>query len=357
MNVCGSVPSFYEFQIFRSRNLDCLSRETVPEFLLHHSQRFVKTFSIVPFFGFTWWAYPFHEQFHALADFDSKLVQLLKLMESEKEIMERTMLIFISDHGDRTSFFSSSTVESYIERGLPPLFIRMPDKLRRIQPQMQESLQRNSIQFTTPFDLHHTMLHMLSLNNHSFTSERSKNHKKTEKIPDKFTATRFDRSSLLVDVPVNRTCEITHVPMAFCMCNLDYDNSSDTNKMHQILDKRIGPSTLQFAINKLNQRVQTSKYKEVCELWYASPKDILYTKVVGQRGNSVEIVLAFAVWPGEARFEARMKIQLRESKNLVRLIGFARINRYGDQSWCVGRTSDSDKEMREMCMCKHRKPY
>ena len=289
-----------------------------------------------------------------MAEFDLELAQFLELVGSDKEILESTMLIYLSDHGGRFSSFSRTSVEGYIERALPPLFIRIPDRLKRSNPAMQESLERNSGQFVTPFDLHHTMLHILSLSNQSVT--KTQENARLEKSED-FSATKNDRSSLLVDVPRNRACKSTNIRLASCVCDIDYDErSTNAPKGLDTMDDTIEQASLQFAINKLNQKVQGSGYKDVCSVWYARYWDFQYLRPLSQEGNSSEVVLGFSARPGNAQFEARMSIEIKENKYFARLIGFARVSHYGSQSWCVGWTSDSDKEMRELCMCKVQKP-
>ena len=321
--------------------MDCTSGETVPEFMVRYSERFLRKFSKFPFFAFTWFGYPFHEDVYSLASMDDKLLRFFQSIQSQPELLQRSIIIFLSDHGDRTSFFNSMSIESYIERGLPPLFIRLPDRLQKNHPEMARAILSNAGQLTTPFDIHHTLLHILSMNSRLESGEV-------------FEPQLKDRASLLTSVGNRRNCSNTNIPATNCLCNVHYHAEESYSGSSFKPNNGFKARALKFVVDKLNFKVRQSKYKGECEKWYTKNlKDVIYARKIGQAGvETTEFIFAFQAWPGQAKFEARFVARLQPKLVFKELVGFARINRYGDQSWCVGSSSDSDKEMKELCICK-----
>ncbi|CAG7827551.1 unnamed protein product [Allacma fusca] len=329
----GKNPKYY--------SAECTSQERVPEFLLRYSIRWLKKFANTPHFFLSWFAYPFHEDIYSLANFDEYIASFFEFLKSEASLLRKSVVIFVSDHGDRMSFFNSKSIESYFERGLPFFQIRLPDQMKENYPDIVEAIQSNSRKLTTPFDVHHTLLHVLSLNTN------------LDLVSKNFEPERKDRCSLFVDMPSNRTCASTNIPLTNCLCNAQYDkNAKGTSKISPGFANKL----LAFSVSNLNMKVLKSKYSQLCSKWSSSSDDIIYTRYISQTKAFSEILIAFTANPGEAKFEARLKITKSAGafiiKKFTEVVGFSRINKFGDQSWCIPMETDEDKEMKELCLCK-----
>jgi hypothetical protein len=295
----------------------------------------------MPFFHFAWLANPFHDDVYALASMDRQLVKLFEMISFNQDLLRNTLIIFLSDHGDRTSFFSSSeqSPESYIERGLPPLFVRLPDRLKSQNPETMRTLKSNSEKLTTPFDIHETLLHVLSLRPET----------QSMSTPDK-----TDRSSLLKTFLTNRTCESTNIPTANCLCNVEYNESYESSSDSDA-GKDFTTQVLLFAIGRLNAKVESSMYRRNCSRWESSWwQPVGFHRITSRNSKFIGSVIAFTVSPGSAKFEARIQTALNVDgslSNSSELIGFSRISSYGDQSWCIRGETDVDKIMKELCYC------
>ncbi|CAG7722260.1 unnamed protein product [Allacma fusca] len=334
-----------EETLYRDLNLDCASNSSVPQHILDYFLRFSKKFEEIPYFTFTWINNPFHEENNALPHFDHIFLQFFETLLSNPAVKKRLLIIFLSDHGARTSFFLSRSVQSFVERGLPALMIHAPEALKYNHPEMAAALRHNRHSLITPFDIHHSLLHIVSL------AQRNKPNFKT---------TLPDRSTVFKSIDLARTCETVHIPRTFCLCNIKIDDLNDTEVSLQVITKMLN-STVDY----LNDRIQSSggKYKDLCETWKARVSGLLYTKLIASSPNHVEYILAFASTHWKARFEARIyvsvnpkyylpKLLLTNNVRNITVLGISRISKYGDQSLCVKAITDADKELKELCWCK-----
>ncbi|CAG7831661.1 unnamed protein product, partial [Allacma fusca] len=239
----------------KNYSVDCTTQERVPEFLLQYSTRWLKKFANTPHFLLSW------------------------------NLLRKSVVIFVSDHGDRMNFFKSQSIESYFERGLPFFQIRLPDQMRENYPEIVKAIQSNSRKLTTPFDIHQTLLHVLTLKaNLSLVSKD-------------FEPDRKDRCSLFVDVPINRTCASTNIPWTNCLCNAQYDENATNKHIHKV-NSEFANNLLAFSVTNLNMKIQRSKYKPICSEWSSSPDDIMYARYIVEAKSYREILIAFTANPG-----------------------------------------------------------
>ncbi|CAG7835626.1 unnamed protein product, partial [Allacma fusca] len=96
-----------------------------------------------------------------LASYDGHLENVLKLFSSEPKLLRKSLIVLIGDHGSRWGHYDGRSMDSYIERASPPLFIRIPDQMAEEFPDIVHTLRINSKILTTPFDVHHTLRHIL----------------------------------------------------------------------------------------------------------------------------------------------------------------------------------------------------
>ena len=104
---------------------------------------------------------------------------------------------------------------------------------------------------------------------------------------------------------------------------------------------------------KLQSIVKNSNYSKECAKWIVKTGDVISAQVVAKEKDSTVNLIRFKANPGEAEFEAKIQVIQKKSKfDSCKIIGnLNRINLYGDQSSCVGFTTDADKEMKSFCIC------
>ncbi|CAG7815211.1 unnamed protein product, partial [Allacma fusca] len=249
---------FQAIMNYRSaNNLDesCVSSEPVPSFMLRYVRRFLEKLKSSPFFIFNFLNDPFHETAYAIPSCDEDLAEFFLYLKSQEDLLENTLIIIMGDHGDRINFFSHDNMEGYLERALPGLFLRIPDRLQKNFPEFKKAASINTHRLTTAFDIHHTLLHIMSLSGLSLSD--------TE-----FQPSLHDRSSLFVEVPTTRTCDSVNIEDGYCVCNTSLHNEAIDNPffVNQLIT---------FGIRKLNSVLEQSKYFNVCEEWERVKKPLI----------------------------------------------------------------------------------
>lgn len=331
----------------------CTSRETIPEFMLRHQLRFLKQMAKVPFFSFLFLAYPFHDNAkYAYPPLDHVFLDFLQELSTNTELLRKSFIIGLGDHGDRRSMYYSNVIESYIERGVPPLFIRPPDQFREEFPHLYENLKSNSRLYTTPYDIHQSFLHIMKLK--GTYSATLKTHG-----DDSISARATNKSSLLVPFSPSRICENTFISEKHCLCNIPYGNSTSSMSKMKIHAKPFKRTVADFVVKQLNKKVQQSKYKEVCQEWKLGSHKLPTLTILSLRGRDAEILVSISLDPYGASFDVRLRVQKRSwditKSKLLPDVGFSRTSTYGNMSWCVGTATDEDKEMKELCACVKQK--
>ncbi|ODM97355.1 hypothetical protein Ocin01_09323, partial [Orchesella cincta] len=104
-----------------------------------------------------------------------------------------TLLVFMSDHGDRYGKFRETSLGWYEDK-LPTMWIYLPPLIREKFPSWDQSLKINSRRLSSHFDLYHT-----------FTDNP------LPECPQK-------RAKLFTAMLENRTCEDAGIPSAYCPC-------------------------------------------------------------------------------------------------------------------------------------------
>ncbi|CAG7831777.1 unnamed protein product [Allacma fusca] len=312
---------------------DCFQQNlNIPRFVLEYQERFAKKFEKTPFFTFAWNNDATHDSSDKLAGLDESITKLLGTLRSSRDILERTMIILVSDHGIRYGDVTQADKFGFLERSLPGLFIRLPEALHRKYPQFnfRDVLKFNSRRLTTGFDIYHTLKHLLVLGGGNLTDN--------ETIAE-FQPVLKDRSSLLVPISGDRTCADVNVQIGSCVCNTDDESQAWENPF-------LRHKLIRFAFNELNGLIESSKYRQMCERYRPIMLTYETSNVLRNFTNRTEGFIRFSTKP-YATFEVQLRV-LHENSTLdkiERISKFIRNTAYGRGSWCVGFETDEDQTL------------
>jgi len=231
-------------------------------------------------------------------------------------------------------FLRKAVAEGFIERGLPPFFIRIPEKLVQMYPGMRlgEVMEQNSHQLVSPFDLHHTLLHLLTL------SRRESSMEDVQPIME-------DRRSLFVSLADrNGTCENLNILSESCVCNTltksePFPFDLDMKNIGGILEK------------KLNHLVESQGYSDKCEKWKV--QKLIKNRLLRKTNSSLDILIRFRAKPGRAYFEVTAQVNIGKKTDSWKIKDFLRISTYGNEGVCIPVVTDLDKDMKGFCYCKN----
>lgn len=114
-----------------------------------------------------------------------------------------TIIIYVGNSGLRLEQGEMGMMESRN----PMLFIRLPQKFQESFPEMTKQFKKNQNRLVTPFDLHATLRHILSISTH-------------HKIMVKSPGCKLCRS-LFTEIPPFRRCSDLSIQSDSCPCNFE----------------------------------------------------------------------------------------------------------------------------------------
>ncbi|KAI8040707.1 hypothetical protein M5D96_006650 [Drosophila gunungcola] len=141
--------------------LHCLGYETEAEHVYDYGLEFTRRFVNDTYFGFFWTNTHSHSDISQTSSMDDYMAEYLRKLVLQGT-MDNSVVVFFSDHGMRFGP-TRATWSGHLEERLPAIFIWLPHHLRRSHPEFVRGLQSNRNRLTTPYDLHLTMKHILSL--------------------------------------------------------------------------------------------------------------------------------------------------------------------------------------------------
>jgi hypothetical protein len=125
----------------------------------------------VPYFSFNFLSEMTHGQLAIPKNLDFQLRNFLKQMNSNGHL-DNTMLLLLSDHGNRLNYFSYGTEAGKLEKFLPFISIKLPRKM--IHTKLFSNLKGNKNKLISFFDIYQTLKHFYYINKYGLeTFEKS----------------------------------------------------------------------------------------------------------------------------------------------------------------------------------------
>lgn len=286
-----------------------------------------------------------HDSINLVEVADEDLLQLL--MELKENLLQNTILIVMSDHGNRFAEIRN-TFQGKLEERLPFFSFAFPDRFKREHPKFYQNFVENAVhgRLVTPFDINRTLRHILQLD--------------TETPPPPFVHKPDRALSLFNPISKDRSCADAYIESHWCSCQhwnelTNYDNRAIKAAL-----------TVTDHINKL-----TSKYREICAplqvgtiSWAgvmeinqdlvrfkgSSDKDGYLGSFSDSKVPPIQIYqVKLVTRPGEGIYEASVRHNVTTNEYLVHTAEISRVNLYGDQARCI---YEKDPELRKFCYCK-----
>ena len=315
-------PIFIEMgKVYRTWRPRCIAHRHETEFLLDYVQDFVLKFHKRGFFSLSHLTEIPHDRENDLSSIEEYLLNLLKNLH-KNGAMEKTILFVYGDHGLSWGPIRSSPV-GYLESRLPFFSIALPPVFKIKYPRHAANLEANKQKLVTFLDVHRTLLDLLELKDSPLPVS---NEGKERGI------------SLFSEIPLNRTCRDANIPLEFCTCINEKAIS-------------INDTIVKKAANHLFTQISgiVLPYNKSCT-------PLLLEQIVAARHldsddpQMILIVVVVKVMPSNGIFEATLKYSKQENK-FAPVKHITRINKYGDQSWCV-----NDIKLKPFCFCFSKKP-
>ena len=256
--------------------------------------------------------------------------------------LRNTMLVFFTDHGQRTKHYAYGTELGKLERYLPFVSIRLPPRSPFDHTaSYRANLLANSNKLVSFFDLHQTLRHFLHINTNEDKDDKDDNNKQQQQS---FRTLRG--ISLFERVPLNRSCRDAIIPLKCCSCFRPMELSSDE------LVSETGVSSpeaaARIAIDSINElvasRTLAADHRDCVP--FALERIVAIKRM--QIGDDVLriYVLTIVAQPGDAWFDAQLRLVERGTLRVQSVP--ARLSRYGTQSHCVS----DDSLLANYCFCR-----
>ncbi|EFN74161.1 hypothetical protein EAG_14073 [Camponotus floridanus] len=303
----------------------CIGTRKTFDCILDYSRKVVTEFSSELYFAFIWQASLTHDYFAYPQLGDDSYHDFIEYV-SQKDLLNRIVLIVMSDHGIRWGKFRQ-TYQGKIEDSLPFVFIVLPRWWREKFPLAWGNLRKNSHSLATAFDLHETLKDLLNPQSlhESFLKERIK-AQASSPIPRGI--------SWFLPVPDIRTCDMAHIPNHWCMCH-----TSNT----VIWNDTSLQDSVSFFVRELNDML--SGYPLCATLNLKLIKDAKIWSDNTDGAKLLDYTVTIQTTPGDAIFEAT--VRYKADDNSRKLVGsISRLNAYGIQSACV-----DEFNIRLYCYC------
>lgn len=311
----------------------CIGYKHSADYIMDYALELGIRYKNDPYFGFFWMNTFSHNAISDCSSMDERIVDYFKKF-SENGILNRSIIIFISDHGMR--FGPTRILESgYYEERLPLAFLWLPPWLKNSHPEFVNSLNINKNRLTNPYDMHMTLKNILEL------SGRIENLSLAEDCPNCQT--------LFKSVPESRSCQDISIADHWCTCLPFQSIHKDS-----AIVRRIANYSIDFINNYLNEFENGTIAKLCAKLHLHKIKlanraitTISNNKKKTKIYNIIETYhIIMIAKPGDGLFESSVRHYPYDNNKLEMTGSISRLNMYAKDSKCL-----EDGGAKKYCHC------
>lgn len=302
----------------------CMNSQLEPDFIYNYLKDFIKIMNNRPYNAFAMVSKLTHDIPNFASYADGPTVRILEDLWNMKAL-NNSVLVLFSDHGIRYGEIRYTYIGKF-EEIMPFMYIHFPKWFLDQHPDIAKNLEINQERLITLFDVHATMLHLLDL-------------KQDMTSPEMRSMTLG--SSLLLEIPADRTCEQANIKEHFCPCQ--------TYEPIEVDDKKVIKAA-QALVDDIN--TQLLPFNDSCA--HLEVDTILSARVNDgedqMNGNTnfyvphQDYLITFITKPGQAVFDGT--VRHGSSPSGYTILGISRINMYRDQSKCI-----NSQKMKIFCFC------
>jgi len=296
-------------------------------------------------FSFFWNTQISHDSYNTITLADNTSTEFFQWLKDNGHL-ERSVLIFASDHGFRVGG-PSETYVGRLENNMPLLMIHVPDLLLKKYPWIKDNMEFNSDKLVSAYDIYATMMDVIT---NSFTN-----------LPGPSVSSQTSRS-VFRRLPESRTCADAGIPDQFCTCH-DATSVSINRPVIKELAKDL-VSYINFLLTPRSNVCQQLSLYNITEakVYFTASGDTdhnpiyrnpsFFQRLKGiDNDDSGRYVLMIYTLPNYALIEGMIDFRQRpvdrNSPNVTIVGEPLRINRYGNQSHCI-----NERVLKQYCLCQ-----
>ncbi|XP_025079509.1 LOW QUALITY PROTEIN: uncharacterized protein LOC112555359 [Pomacea canaliculata] len=273
---------------------------------------------------------------------DEDMVLFLERLEKSGHL-NSTLLILMSDHGEKNSNVRA-TQQGKLEERMPYFAFRFPPWVEQVHPQLIRNMEINTKRLTTPFDIHETLLEVLTYTG-SGLGDISKR-----------------AISLFKEIPKHRSCSHAGVTPHWCAClkwetlnNTDFIVMSAVKSVLNEINLYTNSHRETCALLRLKSITSAARYVPTYEDYVAEHKLRQYIRSFSQHKNqdllgiSKEVYqVSFITQPGNGHFEVTCTLDTFTGEFFVASTDISRVNKNGKHANCIAKTHPY---LRPYCYC------
>ena len=281
-----------------------------------------------------------HEDNNLAQTMDDDIKHTLQAL-NECGLLSNTLLILMADHGARYGGMRD-TLQGKQEERRPFLGISLPNWVQQKYPNIVHHLKSNSKRLTSPFDIHQTLMNILTCNHSPSNQDKPKRG-----------------LSLFSEIPKSRSCADADIETHYCAClkwKLANISEPTVHKAAEIIVRHINNLTHAhnhlcsvLTLKNITRVASLVPEKDLVQLIYSHEHDGLIPDHTSH--DMTELYqLSIITTPGNGHFECTVAYLRGPKTWIVKSEGMSRINKYGSDSRCIYNDAT---ELLKYCYCKN----
>jgi hypothetical protein len=323
----------------------CVGSRPKHQAMLDYTYDFMQRYNNTknPTFGFSFHAELSHDSINLVGVADNDLTDWFKKLQ-KTSLLNNTLLIFMSDHGNRF-VETRNTLQGKLEERLPMFSFIFPEWFKHKYYAQYKNFQSNLQTLVTPFDVHETLEDLLHLQ--LYNQHKPQEHQRA--------------ISLFKKIPDYRSCADAHIEPHWCSC-LSWRSLNDTTSEEVLRAANAVIDTVNKYTHDYRKVCSTLTLKEV--KWSAKlipQKSLLNFKTNSDTDGFLADLTAntkvtnemyqvkLVTNPSDAIYESTVLYDFVSNVFRVKISDVSRINKYGNQARCI---MTENPELRKYCYCK-----
>ncbi|XP_037710304.1 uncharacterized protein LOC119547487 [Drosophila subpulchrella] len=322
--VMMEIDNHTRYSIDLKEMIHCTAGRTYQQVLKEFILNLIPHMQESPFFSFFWHSQGVQEYYEYGGHLDLTYMLLLKKL-LDANVLNNTLVLLMSDHGLRAGTYRMS-FQGMKEESQPLMVAIYPEWLKEKYPLAMENFEKNAHSLITPYDLHDTLLDVISLDLLQDASIESRMNSLKS-----YPAKKMPRGiSLFLPIPEHRTCDLAHIPSLFCFCRDLTEVPTDDGLVLRCS---------RFLVESINKLIKPFEKCHQLKLQMVLQAHFLD---FGEESFVYELRLRVRTNPGNGIFEATVRL----SDVLLLTSPISRVNHFLSQSYCV-----SDPGLKLFCSC------
>ncbi|XP_053961211.1 uncharacterized protein LOC128865167 [Anastrepha ludens] len=348
----------------------CIGHQPDHAVMLDYTKNFMLKYKDSPRFVFSFHGGLSHDSINLIGAADDEVISWLRFLK-ETHLLDNTILIMMSDHGNRFAQVRA-TLQGKQEERLPFFSFTFPKTFQDRFPQQYANFVANANYLTTPFDVHATLQHLLVLQTEDAQADNviSDYHTQPTSTED-LVSTEYKQLaekraiSLFEVIPKNRSCSDAYIEPHWCACLNWQRLSLNESEPHLPILLKAADSIVTtindltkpyrnlcapLELERINWALRLRPHNELLTYKQNSDKDGYVADMSDKMRMHEELFqLQIMVSPGESLFEASVTYELNTFQMHTKATDISRVNKYGDQANCI---YELNPELRKYCYCR-----